>query len=159
MKQHLTKFAAVAALATGMIFAQAPSTNPQPDAGSRQQGRRGFMRRHMARIGQELNLTDAQKQQAKTIFQQARETGKPVREQLKQNREALASAVKAGKGDAEIQQLATKQGQLLGEMTAIRTEAFAKFYNTLTPEQRTKADQMQQQFRQKTHSREQRKNG
>ena len=32
-------------------------------------------------------------------------------------------------------------------MVAIRTEASAKFYQMLTPDQRVKADQMRQQFR------------
>jgi Spy/CpxP family protein refolding chaperone len=33
-------------------------------------------------------------------------------------------------------------------VAAARTEALAKFYSTLTPEQRAKADQMSQQLRQ-----------
>ena len=108
----------------------------------------------MARIAQQLNLTDTQKQQAKTIFQQARQTAQPVREQLKQNRQALAEAAKAGNGEAAIQQLSARQGNLLGQMVAVRTEAFAKFYATLTPEQRTKADQLRQQFQQRMLSRQ-----
>jgi periplasmic protein CpxP/Spy len=159
MKQQLIKFATVAALASGIIFAQAPSTNPQQNTGTAQQGRRGFMHRHMARFAEQLNLTDAQKQHARSIFQQARESAQPLRQQLKQNREALNAAVKAGKSDSDIQALSNDQGRLLGQMVAIRTEAFAKFYNTLTPEQRAKAEQMQQQFKQRVQSHEQRKNG
>lgn len=139
MKRTFVLLAAVAALATGMVFAQAS---------------------HRARRAQALNLTDAQKAQAKTIFQQAREAAKPIRAQLKENRQALTQAAKAGKSDADLQRLATEQGRLRGQMVAIRTEAFAKFYSTLTPEQRTKADQMQQQFHQRSarfHS--ERKNG
>jgi len=85
MNRHLMRFSVVAALAAGMAFAQA-----LPKAVARQ------------RIAQALNLTDAQKQQAK------------------QNRQALMAA---------------------------RAEALAKFYNTLTPEQRAKADLMAQQVR------------
>jgi Spy/CpxP family protein refolding chaperone len=144
MKRQLTKFAAVTALASAMMFAQAPSPSPNPQARPH-----NFIRQHMARIAQQLNLTDAQKQHAKTIFQQARQTAQPVREQLKQNRQALAEAAKAGNSDPTIQQLAVTQGNLLGQMVAVRTEAFAKFYATLTPEQRTKADQLQQQFQQR----------
>jgi protein CpxP len=149
MKRQLIKFAAVPALATGMMFAQAPSPNPNPQARPH-----NFIRQRMARIAQQLNLTDDQKQQAKTIFQQARQTAQPVREQLKQNRQALADAAKAGNSDAAIQQLAARQGSLLGQMVAVRTEAFAKFYATLTPEQRTKAGQLQQQFQQRRLSRQ-----
>jgi Spy/CpxP family protein refolding chaperone len=144
MKQQLIRFAAVTALASGMIFAQAPAPSPNPQARPH-----NFIRQHMAQIAQQLNLTDAQKQQAKMIFQQARQTAQPVREQLKQNRQALVEAAKAGNGDAAIQQLAARQGNLLGQMVAVRTEAFAKFYATLTPEQRTKAEQLEQQFQQR----------
>ena len=149
MKRQLIKFAAVTTLASGMMFAQAPSPSPNTQARPH-----NFIRQHMARIAQQLNLTDTQKQQAKTIFQQARQTAQPVREQLKQNRQALAEAAKAGNGEAAIQQLSARQGNLLGQMVAVRTEAFAKFYATLTPEQRTKADQLRQQFQQRMLSRQ-----
>ncbi|PWU06463.1 MAG: hypothetical protein C5B51_12295 [Terriglobia bacterium] len=145
MKQPLMKLTAIMALATGMVFAQAPAPNPQG-------GPHAFMRRHMARLAQELNLTDAQKQQAKTIFQNARTTAQPLRDQLKQNHQALSAAAKAGQSDASIQQLATQQGNILGQLVAIRTQAFAKFYAVLTPEQRAKADQMQQDFQQRLQS-------
>lgn len=156
MKREFAKLAAVAALATGLVFAQSPSPSPSPNP---QTGRHQVVRRHRARFAQKLNLTDAQKAQAKTIFQQARESAKPIREQLKQNRQTLTAAAKAGKSDADLQKLAAVQGQLRGQMAAIRTEAFAKFYKTLTPEQRAKADQMQQQFHQRAeHFRSERKN-
>ena len=148
MKRTFVKLATVAALATGMVFAQAsPSTSPSPKA---QTGNHQGVRRHRARMAQALNLTDAQKAQAKAIFQQAREASKPIRAQLKENRQALMQAAKAGKSEADLQRLATVQGKLRGQMVAIRTEAFAKFYSTLTPEQRTKTDQMQQQFHQRS---------
>ena len=146
-RNPFTKGAAVATLAAGIIFAQAPT----------HQGRRAFVRRHLQRIAQALNLTDSQKQQARAIFQQARQSAQPVRQELRQNREALRAAAKAGSIDADIQKLAANQGQLRGQLIAIRTEAAAQFYRTLTPEQRAKADQMRQQFRQRIQS--ERKNG
>jgi Spy/CpxP family protein refolding chaperone len=147
MKREFVKLAAVAALATGFVFAQTPSPTPSTNQPT---GRHQFVHRHRARLAQKLNLTDAQKAQAKTIFQQARESAKPIREQLRQNRQALVAAAKADKSNADIQKLAAVQGKLRGQMLAIRTETFAKFYNNvLTPEQRAKADQMQQQFHQR----------
>jgi Spy/CpxP family protein refolding chaperone len=100
------------------------------------------------RIAQALNLTDAQKQQAQAIIQQTRQTVQPLRQQSKQNRQALMAAIQAGKGDVEIHQLALTQGNLAGQLVAARAEALAKFYGTLTPEQRAKAVQMRQQVRQ-----------
>ena len=120
------KFAAVAALAVGMAFAQTPS--PAPRAKVR------------PRALQALNLTDAQKQQAKTIFQQTRLTAQPLAQELKQNHRALQAAVKAG-NDSEIQQLATARGQILGQVAAIHAQALAKFYGNLTPDQRARAGQ------------------
>jgi Spy/CpxP family protein refolding chaperone len=157
MKRTFVKLATLAALATGMVFAQTPSPSPSPNP---QAGRHQFVRRHRARLAQRLNLTDAQKAQAKTIFQQARQSAQPIRQQLRQNRQALVAAAKAGKSDSDLQQLAMTQGQLRGQVAAIRTEAFAKFYGSLNPEQRTKLDQMQQRAHQRAERfRSERKKG
>jgi Spy/CpxP family protein refolding chaperone len=127
----------VVALAAGMVFAQAPSSTAQPRP-------RAVVRQ---RIAQALNLTDAQKQQAQAIIQQTRQTLQPLRQQAKQNRQALMAAIQAGKGEVEIHQLALTQGNLAGQLVAARMEALAKFYSTLTPEQRAKADLMRQRVR------------
>ena len=143
MKNNLIRFGTVAAMAAGMAFAQAPAgTQQQP--GERMEQRREFHERMM----QELNLTDAQKQDAKAIFGKARADAKPVRDELRQNREALFAAIKAD-DTAKIHSLAAKQGSLMGRLTEIRADAKARFYAKLTPEQRTKADQMHQQMKQR----------
>ena len=140
MKNSLVCFAGMAALASGMMFAQAPAPPAQPESpAQRWQQRRGRM---FDRMATKLNLTDDQKQQARSIMQSARESAQPITQQLKQNRQALRDAVKAGKSDADIDQLAASTGTLMGQATAIRTKAFAKVYALLTPEQRTKADQL-----------------
>jgi periplasmic protein CpxP/Spy len=157
MRYPLMKYAAVATLATGILFAQAPAGDLQPGV-STQQGRRDFMRWNLEHIAQALNLTDSQKEQARTIFQQARQSAEPVRQELKQNHETLAAAAKAGKSESDIQNLANERGRLLGKLVAIRTVASARFYQILTPQQRVKADQMHEQFRQRVRSGE-RKNG
>ncbi|MBV9506610.1 MAG: Spy/CpxP family protein refolding chaperone [Acidobacteriia bacterium] len=162
MKRQLIRFVAAGALAAGMALAQSPAPAPAPNAQATpgtHTARRDWVRQHLARVAQRLNLTDAQKQQARSIFQQARQQAMPIREQLKQNRQALQAAAKSGQGEAQIQQLAKVQGDLLAHMVAIRTESAAKFYGMLTPEQRAKADQMQQQFRERTHNRQLQHNG
>jgi Spy/CpxP family protein refolding chaperone len=105
-------------------------------------------------MAQALNLTASQKEQARTIFESARESAKPIRDELRMNREKLRAAAKEGKSESEIQKLASEQGRLIGKMVAIRTESSAKFYQILTPEQRVKADQMHEQFRERMRSRE-----
>src|SRR5258705_8074074 len=106
MKHSLLNIAGVAALAAGMAFAQTPPAQPaQPGSG----GQHGAM---MNRFGADLNLTDAQKQQARAIFSQSREASQSIREQIRQNKQALAAAVKAGAPDAEIDKLASNLGPL-----------------------------------------------
>src|SRR5438105_11853427 len=139
MQHPFMKYAAAAALATGLVFAQAPASEAPAEGAQAHQGRRGFAGGHLQRLAQTLNLTDSQKQQAQTIFKEARQSAQPLRQQLKQNREALSTAAKAGNSEAQIQQLANEQGRMLGQMVAIRTEASSKFYQLLTPEQRVKA--------------------
>ena len=147
MKRYSMKLAAVAALAAGMAFAQ--SAAPAPAPGKARQALRAGVRR---RLVQALSLTDAQKQQAKTIFQQAHQTAAPLQAQLKQGREALAAAVKAN-DSAHILQIAGSQGTLRGQLMAVRASALAQFYQVLTPEQRAKADQVLQRIRQRLSQR------
>ena len=71
---------------------------------------------------------------------------------MRQNREALHAAVKAN-NTSEIERLSSQQGELHGKALAIRSEAMAKFYAILTPEQRTKWDQIHQQMRQRMEER------
>jgi Spy/CpxP family protein refolding chaperone len=149
--KKLMQFALIGASAAGMAFGQVASPSGNPPA-SAHGGARNMIRQHMDNIAQKLNLTDAQKQEFHTIFQQAHQKAMPVREELRTNREALAAAVKADRS-ADIQQLATARGKLVGQITAIYSEAGAKFYQTLTPEQRTKYDQMRLDFRQRMRDR------
>ena len=93
-----------------------------------------------------LNLTDAQKQQAKNIFQEARQNAQPVRQQLKQNRAAMAAAIETN-NSAEIQRLAGLQGNLETQMVTNRAQAMAKFYATLTPDQVAQLKQMREKRR------------
>jgi Spy/CpxP family protein refolding chaperone len=154
MPYSFIKYVAAATLAAGITFAQGPSSDPQPGAMSPNEGRPDAMRRHMDldQMAQALNLTDAQKEKARTIFDQAKESAAPLREELRQNREKLSAAAKMANNDADIQKLATEQGRVLGQLIAIRTEASAKFYQILTPAQRVKHDQMHEEFRQRMRS-------
>lgn len=138
MKRRSTMIAAIGALAAGTIFAQAAAT---PPAAGQAPGVRALVRK---RLMKNLDLTDAQKQQAKAIFQNAKQAAQPLAQQLKQDREALTAAVQAG-DSAKIQQLSQQVGSLQGQVLAIRSTAMSKFWATPTPDQQTKA----QQFREK----------
>ena len=138
MKRHSFQFAAVTALAAGMALAQAPATSTQPAPQKAPFRHPVFGHEQMM---QALNLTTAQKQQAKAIFGDARQKAEPIRQEMRQNRDALDAAENAN-NTPQIERLSSHQGELQGKALAIRSEAMAKFYAILTPEQRTKADQM-----------------
>jgi Spy/CpxP family protein refolding chaperone len=138
MKPRLFQFAAVTALAAGMALAQAPATGTRPAPQRVPFAHPVFGHEQMM---QALDLTTVQQQQANTIFGGARQKAEPIRQEMRQNREALHAAVKAN-NISQIERLSSHQGELQGKALAIRSEAMAKFYAILTPEQRTKADQM-----------------
>lgn len=146
MTTRLFHFAMAGALVTGLALAQtstgqAPATPAKP---AHTQMRRTMHRRLM----QELALSPTQKQQAKEIFQKAKTDSQPVRAELQQNRQLLAAAVKSD-DTAQIQKLTQARAPLMAKVMATRSEAMAKFYSTLTPEQKAKADQIHQRMAQR----------
>jgi Spy/CpxP family protein refolding chaperone len=155
MKKTLIRLGSVAALAVGLALAQtqAPAQPPSQTTTPAKPGavHHQFRQHAHERMMQALNLTSAQREQAKGIFQQARQNAQPLRDQLRQNREAMNLAIKAN-DSAKTQQLAAQRSHLTGQVMAIRSQAAAKFYTTLTPQQRAKADQMHQRFEQRMHS-------
>jgi periplasmic protein CpxP/Spy len=153
MRYSFIKYAALGVFTAGIVFAQAPAGNPQQGMPKTQEERQSLTG-HLEHMAQALNLTDSQKERARMIFEHARQSAQPIRQEVRQNREKLTAASKAANSEDEIRKLADEQGRLLGQLVAIRTEASAKFYQLLTPEQRVKADQMREQFRQRMRSRE-----
>ena len=131
--KKLTISMAVAALGIASLVA----------AESSHMGRHGRMAGVMTKLG----LTDAQKTQAEAIFQNAHESAKPVMQQLRQERQAVEAAVKGGKSDQEIQQLAKAEGPEIAQLAAIRASARAKFYGLLTADQKQKLETLHQSFR------------
>jgi len=157
MKNNLMKFATVAAMTAAMaLAAQQSATTPpntQAPAGAKSAApaHRPFARmRH--RYMQALNLSAEQKQQAKAIFQETRQKTEPVRAELRQNRQAMGAAVKAD-NKSEIQKLSKADGEMMGRMIAARSEARAKFYNLLTPEQRATSQKLRAEFRHRMEQR------
>ena len=115
LSKKMGAWMAVAALGTASLFAQ----TPPPAQHFQHQGRSGAM------MAAALNLTDAQKSQMKSIFQEARQSSQPVRQQLRQTRQSLQAAVQAGNSD-QIQQLSATEGTEMGQLAAIRASARAR---------------------------------
>jgi len=112
----------------------------------REHGTRGHF---LDRMSTALNLTDQQKQQAKTIFSSEREAARPIRQELRAERKNLQSAIQSGKPAEEVQQIAKNEGPALGNLAAIRAGAAAKFYAVLTPAQQQKLASLHQEWRQR----------
>jgi protein CpxP len=97
----------------------------------------------MGHMFRELDLTDAQKEQVKSLMQANQPNMKTVMQQMAENRKALLTATANGAYDAaKIQLLANQQAQLQAAMTVQHEALQHQVYTTvLTPEQRLKADQ------------------
>jgi len=89
-----------------------------------------------------LGLTDAQKEQAKKIFEDARKSAESLEARIDEGRLALLRASTKTEGQSRVEELAGKQGQLLGQMAAIEAGMFAKFIALLKPEQQQRAEQL-----------------
>ncbi len=86
-----------------------------------------------------LGLSDAQKAQAKSIFDGAKTAAQPVRAQIKESKADLRAAIAAGK---PVNEIAAKVGALTGQLIAIRAGAQEQFRALLTPEQINKLQQL-----------------
>jgi len=133
---HITmKFAKLLAvvLLTAVAFAQGrgPGGTP-PDPQTRIQMRVSFLTTF-------LNLTDAQKASATTIFTDAYTASQTPQASLRSARQSLSDAVKSNNTGA-IDQISATIGALNGQLTAIDSKAEAAFYALLTADQQAKYD-------------------
>lgn len=133
LRNKFAAFTAVAALGAASLFAQAKFA---PRAG-------GHEGRSLRMMSVELNLTDAQKTQIQSIFQESSQSAKPIRQDLMATRKSLKAAVQAG-DTAQIQQLSATLGNDTGQLAGIHNTALANVYKTLTPDQQQKWNSLQQ---------------
>jgi len=91
------------------------------------------------RMFRNLDLTDQQKTDIRKILEAERSVMQPVHEQLRANRDALNAATKDGQfNEAQVAQLAQKQGDLMAQMIVSRERVQSQIWQILTPEQRDK---------------------
>jgi len=92
-----------------------------------------------------LGLSDAQVQQLRDLRTQQADAAKPVMEQIRAKRQALAEAMKATSPDSVlIGQLMVDIRKLTDSMKAARSEREAKALAILTPDQKTKLAALQE---------------
>jgi periplasmic protein CpxP/Spy len=121
-------------------YAQQTDSSPKPVWSGHRHGN------HMAYMAKALNLTDAQKEQVKSIMQANRTSTRSLMQQLAQNRVAMLTATSSGAFDqAKVTALANQQAPLMAQMMVQKESIQHQIYTqVLTPEQRTIADQMRQ---------------
>ncbi|MBI3682632.1 MAG: Spy/CpxP family protein refolding chaperone [Acidobacteria bacterium] len=135
------KFTAIclaAAATAGMLWAQ---------AGPGRFGRNGRGERGLQFLSDYLDLTAQQKEQAKALFESVRTANEPYAAELRQTFEQARSAVRAGKSEAELQQIAGSIGPVVSQMAANHLKNMAKFYNSLSQPQKDKLERLHQGVR------------
>ncbi len=118
-------------------------------------GRGFYAARAFNHIGQEIGLTDQQKQQIKDIVRSRKTDIKALIDQGFAARKALREAVAANDDDhiaAAVTQLSGVERKAAELKAQVRAKVFS---DVLQPDQRAKADQLLSQFEQKADQRRQ----
>jgi Spy/CpxP family protein refolding chaperone len=134
MRTTLLKVTAVLALMSA--FAMAQQGNP-PDAGKMAQ-------HHLNFLTKQLSLTPQQQQQASTIFSEAATNAKATHDQMRAAHDSLKAAIQKN-DSAGIEQAANTIGNLTTQMIISHAKAQAAFYQTLTPDQQAKMNELESQ--------------
>ena len=102
----------------------------------------------MGYVSHELNLNDTQRQQIQSMWQ----TEKPaisglVHELAAEGKEMDEATAKGNLDEGKVQEIASRQGETIAKLLVEKEHFKSKIYTTvLTPEQRTKADELQSRW-------------
>jgi protein CpxP len=159
--KKLNRFQAVAvaiimavAVAVPVVFAQSTGGDDGHRGHKGHFGRRGGE----GRIFSQLDLTDAQKEQIKAIHEKNRESLRPLMEQIRAKRQEIRQASEGGTvNEALVSQKLSEIAPLEAKMMAERARIHQETLSVLTPEQRTKLEQMREQFKSRRFERGTRK--
>jgi protein CpxP len=101
-------------------------------------------------LTEQLDLTDAQQAQVKEIFAKEKPTIGPLMMQSGQlHQQLMQEAISGTFDEAKIRALAAQQGQVETAMAVEHAKIASQIFNILTPEQKTKAQQMLQKHQQR----------
>ena len=124
-------------LSAGAAF---PQTQPADSKPAEQQKRHGHGGQRMAKA---LNLTDAQKEQAKAIREKYRASSEDLRTQMRTFHEQLKAAKEAN-NTAEVERLTQQREALFARVKETFTAQRNEFRSILTADQQVKFDQMRE---------------
>ena len=169
-KKIVGGLALAVALALAAIngIAQQATTQGQQEGGAEKgarQWRRGGGRGHHrgmrggfhGRFAEQLNLTEAQKEQLKQIAARYRQSIKALREQARASAGARRGGQEPFNGgafdEAAVRAAATARANLRVEMEVQRARMMSEMFAVLTPEQQAQLAAARQQFEQKRRAR------
>lgn len=145
MNAGLRKFAIITAtvMALGGTAAVSQAAGCPGGPGGCPAGQHG---KFFDKMATRLNLTDAQKQQAKDIFTKSREAAKPLMQQLREESGKMRDLMKADTLDeAAIKAQAAKLAPIKADLGILRVKAEREFRQILTPEQQQQLKAMREQ--------------
>jgi len=131
MRTTLLKVAAVLAVMSVLVAAQ----HRQPPDPTQ------MVQHHIDHLTKALSLTPQQQQQATTLLTQVMSNQKALHDQMRTAHQNLMLAIK-NNDTAGIDQNSNTIGNLTTQQIAGHAKAMATFYQTLTPEQQTKFQDM-----------------
>jgi Spy/CpxP family protein refolding chaperone len=135
MKRNLMTLAATVALSAGAAFSAQADNVQAPRSEARRMHHGG------GRLAKQLNLSDAQKEQAKAIREKHRAANESLRTDLRQLNDQVRAAREA-KNIAEAQRLAALREPLLAKAQEAWQAERAELKSVLTAEQQTKLDEL-----------------
>jgi Spy/CpxP family protein refolding chaperone len=130
-------------VAIGIIVARADGPGPHMWGG------RGWSHHGpLGYVAHELNLSNAQKSQIKSMWEAERPTVKSFLQELASEGKEMVSVTAQGNFDeSKVQTIAARQGETVAKLLVEKERFKSKVYTTvLTPEQRTKADDLQKKW-------------
>lgn len=140
-------------IAIGVLIAasllMSPAIFAQPGFGP---GRMGMVRRMGPPLLEQLQLSDDQRAQIKTIFAGGRDTIQPFVQQLREKRAALGEAARALPFDETlVRTLAQQAADLQAQITVARAQIANQMQSLLTEDQRTRLSQLRAERLQQFH--------
>jgi len=120
-----------------VVFSQGPQEPPRPGGFGHGPGRHGGPGHHDG-FGPlaGLNLTDAQKEQIKTIHEKSAESTRQLREQMRTLHENQRDAMTATFDEAAVRAAAEARARIQVELEVAHARTRAEVENVLTPEQK-----------------------
>jgi Spy/CpxP family protein refolding chaperone len=102
----------------------------------------GMNGQSMGFFAKQLNLTDDQQAQMKTIVEKAHTSMKPLMQQSHQIDQQLRQYVMGAYDDGQVQKLASQKAQIEAQLTVAQTKVHNQLFQLLTADQQAKAKQM-----------------